>query len=499
MTRLLALLALSPAGACRFIAYCGNKTIDARRLLLYGENNLLALATSRPLLPALSLSRHYDEAQVPLRNAEMNLDGYGVSWYEANEAFPRRVRSSNPIIKDNVSDATFRSLLDGRAVPMLFRESLDSCVEEAQQRTNVALRSRAVFAHVRAASPNSEQKETNSHPFAFQTLTWLHNGHVAAQTALWKEKLMASLPERVLRLVSGDTDSELAGAVFASHLAGFPYRKTYNLVALRAAMLTTVADLRERSLRVHETEGVANCSATLPPSSLNFAVSDGTSLVVIRFRSSMSEDPPTLYYKQLDYGVIVASEPSSSDISTLQEWTLLGKNRMLSYSPGSGVHVECVCPQSCDPDVRADAHFNGPDAAPLPPQNWFGRQAAALSVYNYQNAPGIYRGLQAVGLVGLVAAGNGGSGQPAPKRECPGNGVKGPDGECPSVSADAAERLERRIEELEALLRRDPASVDRLSLADNLRVAFTCALAAVLAFAKMRRRPGAAGGAQAAQ
>ena len=97
----------------------------------------------------------------------------------------------------------------------------------------------------------------------------------------------------------------------------------------------------------------------MPPSSLNFAVSDGRSLVVIRFRSSMSEDPPTLYYRKVEEGVIVASEPSSSDADTLKEWTLLGKNRMLSYSPSTGVHVECVCPHSCDADVSAAAHFSG--------------------------------------------------------------------------------------------------------------------------------------------
>ena len=73
----------------------------------------------------------------------------------------------------------------------------------------------------------------------------------------------------------------------------------------------------------------------------------------------MSEDPPTLYYRRVDEGVIVASEPSSSDAETLKEWTLLGKNRMLSYSPSTGVHVECVCPHSCDADVSAAAHFSG--------------------------------------------------------------------------------------------------------------------------------------------
>ena len=73
----------------------------------------------------------------------------------------------------------------------------------------------------------------------------------------------------------------------------------------------------------------------------------------------MSEDPPTLYYRIVEEGVIVASEPSSSDAETLKEWTLLGKNRMLSYSPSTGVHVECVCPHSCDADVSAAAHFSG--------------------------------------------------------------------------------------------------------------------------------------------
>jgi cell division protein FtsW (lipid II flippase) len=32
---------------------------------------------------------------------------------------------------------------------------------------------------------------------------------------------------------------------------------------------------------------------------------------------------------------------------------------MLSYSPSTGVHVECVCPHSCDDDVSAAAHFSG--------------------------------------------------------------------------------------------------------------------------------------------
>ena len=145
--------------------------------------------------------------------------------------------------------------------------------------------------------------------------------------------------------------------MFASHLAGFPYRKTYDLVALRATMLATVAASEGALVRVHESEGSDVCLTCRLISQLR-----GVRTAVIssiRFRSSMSEDPPTLYYRRVDEGVIVASEPSSSDAETLKEWTLLGKNRMLSYSPSTGVHVECVCPHSCDDDVSAAAHFSG--------------------------------------------------------------------------------------------------------------------------------------------
>ena len=48
-----------------------------------------------------------------------------------------------------------------------------------------------------------------------------------------------------------------------------------------------------------------------------------------------------------------ASEPTSSKTEDLREWVLLGKNRMLSYSPASGVVVECVDHGDCDDDVPA--------------------------------------------------------------------------------------------------------------------------------------------------
>ena len=345
--------------ACRFMAYVGEEAVDGRAFLLESEHNLLSMATDEPLVPAAKLSPRFNATQFALRNAEKNLDGYGISWYEADEPFPRRVRSAQPVVgHDGAADETLTSLLRGDAVPTLFRASLDSCVETPLAPPRVRLASRALFAHVRAASAvDAAPEERNSHPFAFQTLTWMHNGGIAYFDRTFRKDLEASLRPTVRSLVSGQTDSELAGAVFVDHLAGFPHRRTYDLVALRAAMLACIATIRERTRAAREKDEATPgaCASTPPSSSLNFAVTDGESLVVVRYRSHPDEDPPTLYYRDTGGGVFVSSEPDSKDPAKLKDWVLLGKNRMLSYAPGAGVHLECVDHLECDDEMPASA------------------------------------------------------------------------------------------------------------------------------------------------
>ena len=126
------LCGVAPARGCRFMLYIGDEPVDARELLLESEHNLLALAPEAPRVPAPTLRPRYNATQFPLRNARTNLDGYGVSWYEAGDPFPRRVRSAEGVVDaDGTPHATLGALLRGDAVPTLFRESLDSCVEES--------------------------------------------------------------------------------------------------------------------------------------------------------------------------------------------------------------------------------------------------------------------------------------------------------------------------------------------------------------------------------
>ena len=84
--------------------------------------------------------------------------------------------------------------------------------------------------------------------------------------------------------------------------------------------------------------------------SLNFAVSDGFSLVATRFRSCLEQEPPSLYYTigQLDpstgvashdpsndgdthrpRSVVIASEPLSGPGAGAESWTLVHKDEMV--------------------------------------------------------------------------------------------------------------------------------------------------------------------------
>ena len=326
----------------------------------------------------MKLSPRYNETQFHLRNVPMNLDGFGVAWYEPEELFPRRVRSAAPVV-DAAGEPhqVLKNVITGQATPSFLQGSGETC--EAGHQTlpsGQRLESTTIFAHVREAS-TGDLKDVNSHPFSFDTLSFMHNG------AIWgfdsfKEDLRASLRRETLalgeqlappsqlagpmvyslrltchhrypRTVMGDTDSEHAGALFAQNLAGFP-KHEYDLLSLRAAMYSTIAKLREFTRRSTTAEGSVEA-----PSSLNFAVTDGHHLVVSRYRSNPGEDPPTLYFKTLREGraIVVSSEPDSSDLEALREWTLLGKDKLLSFSPSSGVMLECIDLESCDSDINA--------------------------------------------------------------------------------------------------------------------------------------------------
>jgi predicted glutamine amidotransferase len=482
---LVLLLSLPPAYVgCRIIAYIGDEPACGRKLLIETENNLPELAWNHPFLPASTHEKHWTAHESSLRNANENRDGWGVAWYQDGATFPLRYRTSKSLVtfEENATSPVFAELLDGlhnisqvtavseslggfnHVQGLLGPEGIE--VGRCGAETSIPgapVASRAIFGHVRKASHAHddirEDEAVNSHPFVFNNLLWMHNGHLFKFEA-YTATLIRKLRPGVRGLMRGDVDSELAGALFCHHLEGFPARLSYSMTELRAAMRVTVAELRALSAEAALEEHLSTCpnsqlhsstastvmrgkqveqaaaqcragaevrevpraaiskqppaenaawehdkvhGAVAPgdnatgfhddagagyqwaPSSMNFAVTDGVGLVVTRFRSAACQCPPSLYYRlgsattcgigigvnptepcesvaadgsdnqsrmAAARGLLVASEPLQESLPGLSEWTLLGKDKMLTFHPSEGVRVECLSAK-CTPDLPA--------------------------------------------------------------------------------------------------------------------------------------------------
>jgi glutamine amidotransferase len=141
-----------------------------------------------------------------------------------------------------------------------------------------------IFAHVRAATGASLSEE-NCHPFNYGALLWMHNGHIANFPKL-KRKLQNALNDEIYNFAQGQTDSEWAFALFLQKLSAhadllapsFPYD------TLKQAMLEVIAQLNAWAREVGVDE----------PSLLNFAVTDGYSVVATRYISSSTDEAASL-------------------------------------------------------------------------------------------------------------------------------------------------------------------------------------------------------------
>ena len=207
-----------------------------------------------------------------------------------------------------------------------------------------------IFAHVRATTEGTLQ-DSNCHPFSHGSLMWMHNGGIG----LWhqvKRSLALSIGEKWFLGVHGGTDSEWAFALFLDTLEkeagvdpsrdpgpdGFCHR------VLQRTMLSTIAKINAL------VDAVPNLDSAFTPverrSLLNFAVTDGTSVVCTRYVSSPVDEAASLYFssgtswaeatpgkfkmERADKGadiVLVASEPLTYDADN---WVAVPTNSIVT-------------------------------------------------------------------------------------------------------------------------------------------------------------------------
>ncbi|KAG8530371.1 uncharacterized protein KY384_004873 [Bacidia gigantensis] len=157
-----------------------------------------------------------------------------------------------------------------------------------------------IFAHVRATTEGT-LSDANCHPFCYGNLMFMHNGGIANWTHV-KRTLAFEIGETWFNAVHGSTDSEWAFALFLDCLERDGYhpdteefsRSGFGHMTLRNALLRTIKRINcfvtQSQIPHSEEEGVDGRSL------LNFAVTDGHTVVCTKYVSSKTDEAASLYF-----------------------------------------------------------------------------------------------------------------------------------------------------------------------------------------------------------
>lgn len=129
---------------------------------------------------------------------------------------------------------------------------------------------------------------------------WMHNGNIGGWKYV-KRTLADSLADKWYLGVKGGTDSEWAFALFLDLLekegvdpSSEPGPEGFGQALLRRAMMKTIAKINEFIREIPKKHGYVSGVETR--SLLNFAVSDGHTVVCTRYISSKTDEPASLYF-----------------------------------------------------------------------------------------------------------------------------------------------------------------------------------------------------------
>jgi glutamine amidotransferase len=201
------------------------------------------------------------------------------------------------------------------AAPCLFTSTIPAwnCTNLHRIATKTA--SRMVFAHVRASTEGSLSEE-NCHPFCHGSLMWMHNGGLGGWKQI-KRRLGERLADRWYLGVVGGTDSEWAFALFLDTLERMGHDPSaqpdggFGPLVLREAMLRTIKAINEMIDNIPET--VIHAENVDTRSLLNFALTDGHSVICTRYVSSATDEAASLYYSSGTMWETRAPEVPSED------------------------------------------------------------------------------------------------------------------------------------------------------------------------------------------
>ncbi|KAF2742031.1 N-terminal nucleophile aminohydrolase [Sporormia fimetaria CBS 119925] len=242
---------------CRFMVYKGKNDILLSELILDPSHSIL--------------TQSFDSRLRLDRRRPHNGDGFGIGYYTSPALGPE---------------------------PCVFTSTIPAwnCINLSRLASKTT--SSLLFAHVRATTEGN-LSDSNCHPFSYKRLMFMHNGGIGCFKRI-KRRLALSLNEQWFSLVQGSTDSEWAFSLFLDCLdkAGHsphsdPGKGGFGHTVLRQAILKTIERINGF---IREVVGESDTATEDARSLLNFAVTDGESVICTRYVSSKTDEAASLFF-----------------------------------------------------------------------------------------------------------------------------------------------------------------------------------------------------------
>ncbi|EMC97974.1 hypothetical protein BAUCODRAFT_409717 [Baudoinia panamericana UAMH 10762] len=267
---------------CRFLIYCGHSPILLSHLITLPTHSIL--------------TQSYDSRLRLDRTRPHNGDGFGVGYY-TTALSTRRQRPSDDA--DGYASIQYDEVIDLGPEPCIFTSTIPAWNCKNLERLASKTVSPLIFAHVRASTEGA-LSDSNCHPFSRGALMWMHNGGVGGWKLGVKRKLVSAIADRWFEGVGGSTDSEWAFALFLDSLERMgvnpddegKQREGFGHTLLRKTMLRTIERINEFREALPEEVRQSNDTRSL----LNFAVTDGKSVVCTRYVSSKTDEAASLFF-----------------------------------------------------------------------------------------------------------------------------------------------------------------------------------------------------------
>ena len=263
---------------CRWLIYIG-KEITLNEILFNGENSIIKQSYKKTFTPFLE--------EPNKRDHEINADGFGIGWYNNTLQEPCLYISTNT----PWGDINIRKLSN-------------------------YITSKFIFAHIRAIKPLSLSiiHEYNCHPFTHRNFMFMHNGDIKNFIS-FKKKIVNDLKDDVYKIIKGNTDSEFAFAIFLNFLdkETFFDGRQLEINFFKEIVIKTIKKLVKYGNNI--------------PMSMNFAFTDGNTIICTRYINN-DEEPPSLYFRIMENSAIISSEPVDYD----DNWKYITKNNLVIYS-----------------------------------------------------------------------------------------------------------------------------------------------------------------------